>query len=166
MAYDFSKMTVLIVEDNQSLANITRDILRTFGFKSIQTAENGETGFTRFCRGKHDLLIIDWMMKPVNGLELTEKIRTNSASPNKLVPIILMTGISEKAKVLEARDNGVTEFMLKPFTAGDLYKRLVQIIERPRQFVKCESFFGPDRRRRRAPDFHGPEKRKNTDDEV
>lgn len=161
MAYDFSKMSVLIVEDNQPLANITRDILHTFGFKIIDTAENGEAGFLKFKQEKHDLLIVDWMMKPMNGIELTEKIRNDVYSPNPLVPIILMTGVSEKAKVLEARDMGVTEFMLKPFTADDLYKRLVQIIERPRQFVKCDTFHGPDRRRRAAPDFHGPEKRKN-----
>lgn len=143
------------------MANITRDILKNFGFKIIHTADNGENGFTRFRQEKHDLLIIDWMMKPLNGLELTHKIRHDPLSPNPLVPIILMTGISEKAKVLEARDHGVTEFLLKPFTAEDLYKRLVQIIERPRQFVKCDSFFGPDRRRKRDPHFHGPEKRQN-----
>ena len=166
MAYDFSKTSVLIVEDNQPLANVTRDILKTFGFKNIMTVTNGQAGFESFREEKPDILIVDWMMKPVNGLELTHKIRHDPLSHDKHVPIILMTGIGEKEKVLEARDHGVTEFLLKPFTADDLYKRLVQIIERPRQFVKCDSFFGPDRRRRAAPDFHGPEKRKNQEDEA
>jgi DNA-binding response OmpR family regulator len=163
MAYDFSRMNVLIVEDNQPLANITRDILHTFGCNIIHTAENGEVAFRKFQEEHYDLLIIDWMMKPLNGLELTQKIRRDRLSKNPYVPIILMTGLSQKERVIEARDTGVTEYLLKPFTADDLYKRLVQIIERPRQFVKSDKFFGPDRRRRAAPDFHGPEKRKNKD---
>lgn len=159
MSYDFSKLSILIVEDNQPMANITRDILHAFGVKTVDTAENGETGFKRFREKTYDILIIDWMMKPLNGIELTKKIRQDEYSPNRFVPVILMTGISERKKVMEARDSGVTEFLVKPFTADDLYKRLVQVIERPRQFVKCNEFFGPDRRRRYDPDYKGPEKR-------
>ena len=70
-------------------------------------------------------------------------MRTDPASPNRYVPIILMTGFSERRRVMQARDAGVTEFLVKPFTARDLYKRLAQVIERPRQFVRSAEFFGP-----------------------
>jgi two-component system chemotaxis response regulator CheY len=60
---------------------------------------------------------------------------------------------------MQARDAGVTEFLVKPFTARDLYRRLYQIIERPRQFVRSEDFFGPDRRRKGAADYQGPLRR-------
>src|SRR5690606_23036594 len=107
------------------------------------------------------IVIADWMMKPMNGIAFTERVRTDKKSPNPYVPIILMTGFSERRRVIEARDAGVTEFLVKPFTARDLYKRIVQVIERPRQFVRAENFFGPDRRRKRDRNdkYYGPFRR-------
>ena len=61
------------------------------------------------------------------------------------------------------RDAGVTEFLVKPFNARDLYRRIVQIIERPRQFVRSEDFFGPDRRRKRESNYAGPRRREEDD---
>ena len=101
------------------------------------------------------------MMHPTDGITLTKKLRNEPSSPNQYIPIILMTGFSEKKRVVQARDAGVTEFLVKPFTARDLYKRLAQIIERPRQFVRSEEFFGPDRRRKVDPVFNGPFKRES-----
>lgn len=163
MAYDFTQLKILIVEDNQPMAAITKGILQTFGITQIHMAGNGEEGYKRFCEDKHDIIIADWSMKPINGIELIKKIRNDKYSANPYVPIILMTGHSDKARVMEARDTGTTEFLVKPFTAQDLYKRLVQIIERPRQFVKNDTFFGPDRRRKLAEDFNGPDRRGKKD---
>jgi hypothetical protein len=58
-----------------------------------------------------------------------------------------------------ARDAGVTEFLAKPITAHDLFSRIAEIVERPRGFVRCESYFGPDRRRRMVDDYAGPWRR-------
>jgi response regulator RpfG family c-di-GMP phosphodiesterase len=98
-------------------------------------------------------------MEPMNGLEFIEKIRKSPESPNPYVPVILMTGYSDRARVEMARDAGVTEFLMKPYTSKDLYSRIVQIIEKPRQFVDCGTFFGPDRRRRKNFDYDGPLRR-------
>ncbi len=70
-----------------------------------------------------------------------------------------MTGFSERRRVFQARDSGVTEFLVKPFNARDLYRRISQIIERPRQFVRSEDFFGPDRRRKSLEEYQGAERR-------
>ena len=70
-----------------------------------------------------------------------------------------MTGFSSRLRVEKARDAGITEFLVKPFTSEDLYKRVHQIIEKPRQFVESDGFFGPDRRRRVDDNFKGPAKR-------
>lgn len=162
MAYQMQNISVLVVEDNLPMLEITKSLLLTFGVGHVITAQNGEMGFRRFCEINPDIVIADWMMKPVDGISLTRIIRNDSASPNPYVPVILMTGFSEKRRVFQARDAGVTEFLVKPFNARDLYKRLVQVIERPRQFVKAEDFFGPDRRRRMPanPEFYeGPMRR-------
>ncbi len=159
MAYQMHKISVLIVEDNLPMLEITKSLLLTFGIGHVITAQNGEIGFKRYCELNPDIVIADWMMKPVDGISLTRIIRNDPKSPNPYVPIILMTGFSEKRRVFQARDAGVTEFLVKPFNARDLYKRLIQVIERPRQFVKATDFFGPDRRRRSRGPYEGPMRR-------
>ena len=161
MTYQMHKISVLIVEDNLPMLEITKSLLLTFGVGHVITAQNGEIGFKRFCELNPDIVIADWMMKPVDGISLTRIIRNDPHSPNPYVPVILMTGFSEKRRVFQARDAGVTEFLVKPFNARDLYKRLAQVIERPRQFVKATDFFGPDRRRRSRGPYEGPMRRDN-----
>lgn len=159
MAYQFHNVSILIVEDNLPMLNLVKSILQTFGVTKIYGAKNGEEGFDKFCKNNPDIVISDWMMAPMDGIKLTQMIRQNPKSPNPLVPIILITGYSEKRRVIKARDVGITEFMVKPFNARDLYRRLVQIIEKPRQFVRTENFFGPDRRRSRTESYNGPKRR-------
>lgn len=159
MTYSFQTTKVLLVEDNAPMLELLKGILQSFGIGTIITAMDGEEGFLKFCQNNPDLVITDWMMTPCDGIALSHKIRNEKQSPNQYVPIILMTGFSEKKRVFNARDAGITEFLVKPFNTRDLYKRLHQIIERPRQFVRCEEFFGPDRRRKSTKDNDGPSRR-------
>src|ERR1700741_3814610 len=108
MSYQFQKVSVLVVEDNQPMLEVTKALLLTFGVGNVITAQNGEAGFKRFCESNPDIIIADWMMKPVDGISLTRRIRTDALSPNPYVPVILMTGFSEKRRVIQARDAGVT----------------------------------------------------------
>jgi DNA-binding response OmpR family regulator len=107
-----------------------------------------------------DIVVLDWKMKPVDGLALVKAIRDPETSPNPFLPIIMLTAYGEPSKVREARDAGVTEFMVKPFSAEALYRRLAVIVNRPRPFVRTKAFFGPDRRRMEAA-FDGPERRED-----
>ncbi len=163
MAYNLQNVKILLVEDNRGMLDLVRAVLQSFGVGQVYTALNGDSGFDEFRRHNPDLVITDWLMTPCDGLELSKKIRTDPASPNKFVPIILMTGFSEERRVISARDEGITEFLVKPFNTRDLYRRLYKIIESPRQFVESEEFFGPDRRRRKKDDYNGP-RRRETDD--
>ncbi len=159
MSYQFQHITVLLVEDNQPMLELIKSLLLAFGVGRVLTAKNGEDGFKKFCDHNPDLMVVDWMMKPMDGISLTRRIRNDPGTPNPFVPVVLITGFSEKRRVMQARDSGITEFLVKPFTARDLYKRIHQIIERPRQFVRSEDFFGPDRRRKRAALYDGSLKR-------
>lgn len=141
------------------MLDLAKAIMETFGVKNVLTARDGEDGFRKFCKHNPDLVIADWMMKPMDGISLTRRIRNDPASVNQFTPVVLMTGFSERRRVVQARDAGVTEFLVKPFNVRDLYKRIYQVIERPRQFVRSEDFFGPDRRRKRNKDFKGPYQR-------
>lgn len=155
MTYQLHRISVLVVEDNEPMLDIVKSLLLTFGVGHVIGAPDGELGFKRFCEYNPDIVIADWMMKPMDGMTFTRMIRNDERSPNHYVPVILMTGFSEKRRVLQARDAGVTEFLVKPFDARDLYKRIAQVIERPRQFVRSGDFFGPDRRRKRDAERFG-----------
>lgn len=157
--YTLEDIKVLIVDDMHPMLSLTRGVLEAFGFTKIFTAENGEEAFDLVCKHDPDFILTDWIMEPMDGLELTKKIRTDPASPNKFVPIIMMTGFSSRLRVEAARDTGITEFLVKPFKAKDLYARIFQIIEKPRQFVDAEEFFGPDRRRKHEKGYQGPRRR-------
>lgn len=159
--YSFQDIKVLIVEDNLPMYELIKSVIMTFGFKKIYRAQDGKQGFDTFCRIKADLIITDWEMKPVSGIEMIEMIRKNPQSPNPFVPIIMLSGYGQKSHIIQARDVGTTEFLIKPFCAQQLYKRIEHIIEKPRDFVQSEHFFGPDRRRHKHVDFEGGAKRED-----
>jgi len=98
-------------------------------------------------------------MKPIDGIAFTQEVRLSHKSPNPYVPIIMITGHTERHRVEAARDAGVTEFLAKPITAQNLFLRIAEIIERPRPFVRAGAYFGPDRRRRRDENYRGPWRR-------
>ncbi|TAL31385.1 MAG: response regulator [Alphaproteobacteria bacterium] len=161
MSYQFRNITVLVVESTKAMFDLTKSVLIAFGVNQVYSAYGYDEGFETFCRLNPDLVIIDWLDDPKNGLELTRRIRTDATSPNPFTPIVLMTGFSQKKRVLQARDSGITEFLVKPYTAKALYQKIEQLIEKPRHFVKSESYFGPDRRRGREEEYKGPERRDN-----
>ena len=72
----------------------------------------------------------------------------------------MLTGYTEQRRVTAARDSGVSEFLSKPFTVTGLLKRIEALIHSPRPFVRSETYFGPDRRRRDDPNYRGPDRRK------
>jgi len=95
-----------------------------------------------------------------DGLELAQMIRQPGANANPFVPIIMLTGHSEKKRVVSARDAGITEFMAKPISAKALYQRILNVVANPRPFIKTKNYFGPDRRRNVTANYVGPERRK------
>lgn len=159
MPYDLTQVKVLIVDDMQAMLALTVSLLKNFGFKSVDGARSAEEGYQLFQQHNHDIVITDWLMEPMDGLQLIQMIRKRDDSPNKFVPIILMTGYSDRPRVMTARDQGTTEFLMKPYTVRDMYARITQIIEKPRQFVEAGEFFGPDRRRKRNFEYSGADKR-------
>jgi two-component system chemotaxis response regulator CheY len=159
MAYDFKSVTILVVDDNHPMLEITKSLLLTFGVGKVLTAKDGKRGFELYQLYKPDLIITDWMMQPIDGIEFAKKVRRERDTTNPYIPIILMTGFTEKHRIFEARDEGITEILVKPFKARDLYKRLYQIIEKPRQFVRSDEFFGPDRRRHNEEKYSGHRRR-------
>lgn len=154
------QLSILIVEDNEQLAELLEDVFQTMGIKTIHKATNGTSGYELYCKTKPDIVFTDWHMPDLNGIELTKKIRTDDSSPDKFAPIVMMTGYNVEEKIKQCRDAGATEYILKPFIAEDVIKRIAHITKSPRKFIETKTFFGPDRRRKQKQDFKGKFKRK------
>lgn len=161
MAFKFQKLSILVVEDTGPMLKLIVSVLESLGVGQVYSADNGERGFETFKRINPDIVISDWHMKPSTGIDLALEIRKNPLSPNRTAPIILVTGYSAMSRVSEARDAGVTEFLIKPFSANDLAKRIAYVINKPRDFIDLSTYFGPDRRRRATPGFSGPFRRQS-----
>ena len=152
-------LQVLLVDDNQHMRAITSAILQSAGVRKIREVGDGGAGLDALKEQAFDVAIVDFNMFPLDGVEFTRLVRNSADSPNPYLPIIMMTGHSEKNRVMEARDAGVTEFVVKPITAKAIFDRLNAVIFKPRPFVKTDGYFGPDRRRTDARGFKGPYRR-------
>jgi two-component system, chemotaxis family, chemotaxis protein CheY len=158
MPYDLSQISVVIADDNLNMMAMVRGILKAFGVLNIRSFPDGQTAYNALEGTEVDFVVIDWMMEPLNGIEFTEKVRLGADSPNPFLPIIMLTGYTDRLRVFRARDAGVTEFMAKPISPKSLYARITAVIDRPRPFVRSENYFGPDRRRR-VIEFQGADRR-------
>jgi DNA-binding response OmpR family regulator len=110
-----------------------------------------------------DIVISDLIMSPIDGLLLLRWIRTAKESPDLFVPFVMLSGAADN--VNQARELGSTEFLAKPFSAQSVYKRILEVIDYPRQFVTTTHYFGPDRRRRES-GSRDEDLRQTTDDDV
>jgi CheY-like chemotaxis protein len=156
MSGGFESLRVLLVDDNQHMRAIVTTVLAGVGVKHVRETRDGAEALEALRDWPADLAIVDFQMFPVDGVEFTRMVRNAPDSKNPYLPIIMMTGHSEKSRVVDARDAGVTEFVAKPLTAKAVLDRIHAVIYRPRPFVRTANYFGPDRRRREEPNFNGP----------
>lgn len=166
MGYTLDKLRVLIVDQNVHIRQLLRTILQNLGAGTIDMAGDGIAGFDNYCSNEYDVVFTDSELKSISGLKFVELIRSSPESPNPFVPIIMLSGHSDQERIRLARDHGVTEFLAKPFTVDIVLKRLEAVIEDPRSFVRTNSYFGPDRRRKSSLDYSGPERRKSLLEKV
>ncbi len=159
-SYNIEQVNFLILEDNVHMRTLIRSILNALGARSIREAGDVETAFQILRTSPADMVICDWEMEPVSGLDFVKRVRNDKDSPNPQIPIIMLTAHSEMTRVMEARDSGINEFVVKPISANTLYARIRDIIRHPRNYVQTETYFGPDRRRRQV-QISAPDRRKD-----
>lgn len=162
----FDRLRVLVVDDNQHMRAIIVTVLKGLGVRMITEATDGSHAMEALREYPIDVAIVDYRMDPMDGLAFTQIVRQSSDSPNPYLPIIMVTGYSDKHRVIGAREAGVTELIVKPVTAEALISRLNAVIFKPRAFAKTETYFGPSRRRRKTDDYKGPERRGARDETL
>ena len=162
VALNIERLDVLIVDDNAFMRSLIRTVLTAFGCRYIKDASDGADALERLSSGYDpDLIITNWQMPNLDGIELVRLVRSGKDSPNRFVPVIMVSGYSEQSRIVAARDAGVNEFLVKPVSAKRLYNRIATIVQHPRPFVDSTGYFGPDRRRKHGVKYDGLERRTN-----
>jgi CheY-like chemotaxis protein len=154
-----SALKVLIADDNVHLRTIVASILAGIGITKVRECSDGAQAIRCLKDWSPDIAIVDFRMKPIDGVEFTRHVRNAPDSPKPELPIIMLTGYADKSRVFEARDAGITELIVKPVTVRALLERINAVIYRPRHFVRTSRYYGPCRRRRQDPKFEGPFRR-------
>jgi two-component system chemotaxis response regulator CheY len=157
---------VLVADSETNILGLTRSLLNGFGIRKVKLLSDAYAVMDMIEAGTLDVLIVDAELTPLNGLEITKFVRTNPASANRYLPVILTTARPSMSLIVKARNAGVTEMLAKPMTMKAVEQRLRAAVERPRPFVRSADYFGPDRRRAQDPRYKGPERRADPDDLV
>lgn len=172
--YNLSLLSVLIVEDNRYMRTLLRTILHALGVGNVAAVGDGGEAIDLLRglkEGKQtgvatiDMVFTNWQMEPVDGTMLLKWIRRHKESPDRFMPVIMVSGFGDAQRVAHARDLGVTEFLGKPFSIDSLMARIMSMVDTPRQFVLCDSYFGPDRRRSKRA-ISGPNRRVMPEDDI
>lgn len=122
-----SEIKILVVDDYREMIAIVRRMLIQFGFKDIDDASDGPSALVKLRSAAYDLVIADLMMEPMDGVELLRAIRSEQGLQS--LPFIMVTAASEERYIVSAREAGVTAYILKPFTAALLKKRIDAVLE-------------------------------------
>lgn len=120
---------VLVVDDFPTMRRIVKNLLKQLGFENIDEAEDGLQALKKLQTGEYGLVISDWNMPNMEGIELLRNVR-QSSEPLKNIPFLMVTAEAEKEKVIEAIKAGVDNYIVKPFTAELLTEKLSKIAEK------------------------------------
>lgn len=118
-------MKILVVDDFSTMRRIVKNILRQLGFNNILEADDGSTGLDILQKEKIDLIISDWNMPKMTGLELLKTVRSDDALRD--IPFLMVTAEAQQENIIEAVKSGVNNYIVKPFTAETLGKKIEQI---------------------------------------
>jgi len=140
-------LCVLVVDDNQYMRKMVRNLLVNCGVKDIYEAGDGIAALDTIRTVGPDVVILDWEMPLLSGAELVRIVRSPGVFPMPDLPIIMLSGYGERWRVVEAVRLGVNEYLVKPVSAKALYDRLVAITMEPRPAVQLGDYYGPEPRK-------------------
>lgn len=127
------KVKVLVVDDFPTMRRIVKNLLKQLGFENIEEAENGEDALRKLKSGEFGLVVSDWNMPVMEGIELLKNVRSDPQL--KDIPFLMVTAEAEKEKVIEAIKAGVDNYIVKPFT-GEILKEKLEKIAQKRPSLK------------------------------
>src|SRR5271168_2611477 len=119
-------MSILIVDDYKTMLRIIRNLLKQLGFDNVDEASDGATALQRLREKDFGLVISDWNMEPMTGLQLLREVRSDANL--KATPFIMVTAESKSENVVAAKEAGVSNYIVKPFNAETLQGKIVSVL--------------------------------------
>ena len=119
-------MNVLIVDDYKTMLRINRNLLKQIDFHNVEEAMDGAEALTRLRTGNFGLIISDWNMAPMTGLQLLQEVRADARL--KATPFIMITAESKTENVIAAKQAGVSNYIVKPFNAETLRDKIEKVL--------------------------------------
>lgn len=117
-------LNVLIVDDHKTMLRIIRNLLGQIGIKKVEEASDGSVAIEVMKKHKFDLVISDWNMEPMSGLDLVQRVRKDPAIGHQNVPFIMVTAESKPENVMVAMKAGVDNYIVKPFNAETIASKI------------------------------------------
>ena len=121
-------MRILIVDDFSTMRRIIKNLLNDLGYTNTAEAEDGNSALTALSQGSFEFGVTDWNMPGMTGIELLKAIRADDRF--KTLPLLMVTAEAKREQIIEAAQNGVNGYIIKPFTAQTLEEKLGKIFER------------------------------------
>jgi two-component system chemotaxis response regulator CheY len=119
---------ILIVDDFSTMRRIVKNLLNDLGFTNTAEADDGNSALAELRRGPFDMVITDWNMPGMPGIELLKAIRADATLAK--MPVLMVTAEAKREQIIEAAQAGVNGYVIKPFTAATLSDKLDKIFER------------------------------------
>jgi YesN/AraC family two-component response regulator len=138
---------VLVVDDEHYMRKVVRTLLMSIGVRTIYEAADGVSGLELIRTRSPDIAIVDWEMPGLDGRGFVRAIRSPETFPYPDIPIIMLTGHSERSRVISAMESGVHEFLLKPVSSKALSDRLMAVLNNPRKLIRRGDYYGPEPRK-------------------
>ncbi|MDR4502320.1 MAG: chemotaxis response regulator CheY [Nitrospirales bacterium] len=120
-----TNMKVLVVDDMSTMRRIVKNVLKQIGYSDIAEAENGQDAMAKLKTGGFGLVVSDWNMPVMPGIELLRNVRADADL--KSLPFLMVTAEAQKENIIEAVQAGVSNYVVKPFTAEALQEKLEKI---------------------------------------
>lgn len=121
-----TKLRILVVDDFATMRRIIRNLLQDLGFSNIAEADDGNTAWPMLQNGSYDLLITDWNMPGMPGLDLLKAVRADARLAK--LPVLMLTAEAKREQIVEAAQAGVNGYVVKPFTAQTLKEKIDKIL--------------------------------------
>jgi two-component system chemotaxis response regulator CheY len=126
-------MRVLIVDDHKTMLRIVRNMLAQINITQVDEATDGEAALRKLLEEKYDLILSDWNMQPMPGLQFLQQVRRDVTYRHTHVPFILVTAEARPENVMEARNAGVDNYIVKPFNAETLESKISTALQKRAQ---------------------------------
>jgi two-component system, chemotaxis family, chemotaxis protein CheY len=118
-------MKILLVDDSSTMRRIQKNTLNTIGLTDVDEAEDGEMAVSKALAGSYDLILMDWNMPKMTGIEALKKMKTEPSI--KGIPVIMVTSESEKSRIIEAIQAGAANYIVKPFQPETLQEKIAAL---------------------------------------